>query len=146
MLNSPGERKIIQMFQWNYVSNISAAAGAEIDLADHGSFGPNVFQTSSAFAGVTNDRWCPQAIQMGQSYNAIFLNQIKTRSSQAASGNYGGIMMFNVRKASNVNPLPVFQKIAEGAFGATVTYTGTEYSQDWTFNPAGYTITYADIQ
>ena len=119
----PGERKIIQMFQWNYV-----------------------FQTSSAFAGVTNDRWCPQAIQMGQSYNAIFLNQIKTRSSQAASGNYGGIMMFNVRKASNVNPLPVFQKIAEGAFGATVTYTGTEYSQDWTFNPAGYTITYADIQ
>ena len=108
------------MFQWNYVSNISAAAGAEIDLADHGSFGPNVFQTSSAFAGVTNDRWCPQAIQMGQSYNAIFLNQIKTRSSQAASGNYGGIMMFNVRKASNVNPLPVFQKIAEGAFGATV--------------------------
>ena len=142
----PGERKIIQMFQWNYVSNISAAAGAEIDLADHGSFGPNVFQTSSAFAGVTNDRWCPQAIQMGQSYNAIFLNQIKTRSSQAASGNYGGIMMFNVRKASNVNPLPVFQKIAEGAFGATVTYTGTEYSQDWTFNPAGYTITYADIQ
>lgn len=58
----------------------------------------------------------------------------------------GGIMMFNVRKASNVNPLPVFQKIAEGAFGATVTYTGTEYSQDWTFNPAGYTITYADIQ
>ncbi|MFR4024959.1 MAG: hypothetical protein ACLTZY_03425 [Alistipes indistinctus] len=57
--------------------------------------------------------------------------------SQAASGNYGGIMMFNVRKASNVNPLPVFQKIAEGAFGATVTYTGTEYSQDWTFNPAG---------
>ena len=54
--------------------------------------------------------------------------------------------LFNVRKASNVNPLPVFQKIAEGAFGATVTYTGTEYSQDWTFNPAGYTITYADIQ
>jgi glycosyl hydrolases family 18 len=142
----PGERKIIQMFQWNYVSNISAAAGAEIDLADHGAFGHNVFQASSAFAGVTNDRWCPQAIQMGQSYNAIFLNQIKTRSSQAASGNYGGIMMFNVRKASNVNPLPVFQKIAEGAFGATVTYTGTEYSQDWTFNPAGYTITYADIQ
>ena len=142
----PGERKIIQMFEWNYASNISAAAGAEIDLADHGLFGPNVFQTSSAFAGVTNDRWCPQAIQMGQSYNAIFLNQIKTRSSQAASGNYGGIMMFNVRKASNVNPLPVFQKIAEGAFGATVTYTGTEYSQDWTFNPAGYTITYADIQ
>ena len=81
----PGERKIIQMFQWNYVSNISAAAGAEIDLADHGAFGHNVFQASSAFAGVTNDRWCPQAIQMGQSYNAIFLNQIKTRSSQATT-------------------------------------------------------------
>ena len=26
----PGERKIIQMFQWNYVSNISAAAGAVV--------------------------------------------------------------------------------------------------------------------
>lgn len=145
-LEFPNEEKIIQMFEWNYPGNISAAAGAELDLADHGSFGPNVFQTASSFAGVTNDRWCPQAIKMGQSYNAIYLNNIKNRSSQAASGNYGGIMMFNVRKASDVNPLPVFQKIAEGAFGSTVTYSGTEYSQDWTFNPNGYTITYADIQ
>lgn len=77
--------------------------------------------------------------------NAIYLNQIKSRSSQAANGNYGGIMMFNMRRYSDVSPLPVFQKIAEGAFGGTVTYDGTDYTRSWTPDPDGYTITKEDV-
>lgn len=137
--------KLITVFQWGNYDQIDAEAGAMIDYADQGTFGANIFFTSSYISGMTNDRWMPQAIQMGQSYNAIYLNQIKNRSSQAASGNYGGIMMFNMRRASDVNPLPVFQKIAEGAFGGTVTYDGSDYTRSWTPDPAGYTISRKDV-
>lgn len=133
------------MFQWGNYGQIDAEAGAMIDYADHGSFGPNVFYSSSSIPGVTNAHWMPQAIELGRTYNTIYLNQIKTRSSQAASGNYGGIMMFNMRRYSDVSPLPVFQKIAEGAFNGTVTYDGTDYVRDWTPDPNGYTITKADV-
>ncbi|WP_295937995.1 glycosyl hydrolase family 18 protein [uncultured Alistipes sp.] len=141
----PNEHKLITVFQWGNYGQIDAAAGAMIDYADQGSFGANIFPTSSSISGMTNDRWMPQAINMGSTYNTINLNYIKNRSGQAKSGNYGGIMMFNIRKHSDRSPLPVYQKIAEGAFSSTVTYTGTEYSQDWTFNPNGHTISYADV-
>lgn len=137
--------KLINVFQWGNYGQIDAEAGAMIDYADHGTFGPNVFISSSSIAGVTNAHWMPQAIQLGQSYNTIYLNYIKNRSAQAASGNYGGIMMFNMRRYSDVSPLPVFQKIAQGAFGGTVTYDGTDYVRDWTPDPNGYTITKADV-
>ena len=94
---------------------------------------------------MTNYRWMPQAIQLGQSYNTLYLTQIRNRSLQAANGNYGGIMMFNMRRASDVNPLPVFQKIADGAFGGTVTYDGSDYTRSWTPDPNGYTITKDDV-
>lgn len=137
--------KLINVFQWGNYNQIDAEAGAMIDYADHGTFGPAIFKTSSSIAGVTNAHWMPQAIQLGQSYNTIYLNQIKNNSAKAANGNYGGIMMFNMRRASDVNPLPVFQKIAEGAFGGTVTYDGTDYVRDWTPDPAGHTISKADV-
>lgn len=137
--------KLITVFQWGNYGQIDAAAGAMLDYADHGTFGANVFYSSSSISGMTNDRWMPQAIQLGNSYNALTLNQIKNRSSQAASGNYGGIMMFNMRRYSERSPLPVFQKIAEGAFGGTVTYDGTDYTRSWTPDPNGYTITKNDV-
>jgi len=137
--------KLINVFQWGAYSQIDAEAGAMIDYADHGYFGPDSFVTPSSIAGVTNAHWMPQAIQLGRSYNAIYLNQIKNRSAQAAAGNYGGIMMFNMRRYSDVSPLPVFKKIAEGAFGGTVTYDGTDYERNWTPDPNGYTITKADV-
>lgn len=137
--------KHINVFQWGNYHQIDAAAGAMIDYADQGSFGPNVFPSSSSISGVTNSRWMPQAIQLGQSYNTIYLNQIKTRSSQAASGNYGGIMMFNMRRYSDVSPLPVFQKVAQGAFGGSVTYDNTDYTRSWTPDPDGHTISRANV-
>lgn len=137
--------KLITVFQWGNYGQIDAEAGAMIDFADQGTFGANIFFSSSSISGVSNDRWMPQAIQLGNSYNTLALSQIKNRSSQAASGNYGGIMMFNMRRAGDVNPLPVFQKIAEGAFGGTVTYDGTDYTRSWTPDPNGYTISRTDV-
>lgn len=136
----PGERKIIEVFQWGNTgsSQIDAAAGAMIDFADHGSFSPTGFSTGSSIQGMTNDRWMPMAINMGSNW-AAYKTLIKNNAVKAK--NYGGIMMFNVRKASEVNPLTVFNAIAEGAYASTVTYTGTEYSRDWTPQPAGFTIT-----
>lgn len=128
----PNEGRLITVQQWGNYSQIDAEAGAIIDYADHGSLGANVFLSSSSINGVTKDRWTPQSIMMGNQYNTIYLNQIKNRSLQAFNGGYGAIMMEDVRPAADVNPLPVFQKIAEGAFDSTVTYDGDIYSRDWT--------------
>ncbi len=117
-----------------------------IDYVDHGSFGTNVFISSSSILGVTKDRWMPQAIQLGTNYIQYFLNQITTYSSQAASGNYGGIMMFNLRPSNDQNPLPVFQAIANGAYNsATVSSVSSPYSQDWEFIPSGFELTKDDV-
>lgn len=88
----------------------------------------------------------PQAIQLGTNYIQYFLNQITTYSSQAASGNYGGIMMFNLRPSNDQNPLPVFQAIANGAYNsATVSSVSSPYSQDWEFIPSGFELTKDDV-
>lgn len=143
----PGQGKLINVFQWgNYGSNqIDCTAGEMLDYVDQGVFGPNVFPPSSSISCVSVGHWMPQAINMGSTYNSINLTNIKNRSLDAKNGSYGGIMLFNVRKHSNVNPLPVFQRIAQGAFSSTVTYNGIEYSQDWTFVPSGYTITNSNV-
>lgn len=141
----PTVHKIIGVDQWGNYSQIDAEAGAMIDYVYHGAMGANVFITSSAIPGVTNDRFSPQTLNLGQKYNTLFLNQIKNRSAQAAAGGYGGITLFNIRVASEVNPLLVLEKIATGAFQSTATYDGKEYPQDWTFIPGGKTITYADL-
>ncbi|WP_418992340.1 glycosyl hydrolase family 18 [Alistipes sp.] len=134
------DRKLITVFDWGYTNQIDATAGAMIDFVDQGIFGANSWYPTD-IPGVPTSAKMPQAIQLGNSYNAIALNQIKNRSAQAASGGYGGIMCFNMRRASDVNPLPVFKKIAEGAFNSTVTYDGTDYTRNWTTDPDGYTIT-----
>lgn len=141
----PSVHKTIGVDQWGNYSQIDAEAGAMIDYVYHGTMGPNVFTTSSSIPGVVNDRFSPQTLNLGQAYNTIFLNQIKNRSAQAAAGGYGGITLFNIRVASDVDPLPVLEKIATGAFQSTATYDGKEYPQDWTFIPGGKTITYADL-
>jgi len=89
----------------------------------------------------------PQAILLGQTYNALQLNQIKNRSSQTASGGYAGIMMFNLRPANDVSPEPVFQAIANGAYNsATVSNVcDSPYTQDWEFIPSGLEWTKDDV-
>jgi len=128
----PAVHKIIGIDQWGNYSQIDAEAGAMIDYVYHGTMGPNVFISSSSIAGVANDRFSPQTLNLGQRYNTIQLNQIKNRAAQAAAGGYGGIMMKDVRSADDVDPLPVFEKIAEGAYNGTVAFTGNVFPKDWT--------------
>lgn len=137
--------KLITVFQWGNVSQIDAAAGAMIDYADQGSFGANVFPTSSYISGMTNDRWMPMALNLGYGYNALNLTSIKNNAAKTKNQGYGGMMCFNMRRASDVNPLPVFKKMAEGAFGSTVTYNGIDYQHDWQYVSTGYTITKDDV-
>lgn len=138
--------KIIEVFQWGNTGSgqIDAAAGAMIDYADHGSFSASYFSTGSSISGMSNDRWMPMAINMGTT-NAAYATLVKNNAAKVKSQGYGGMMMFNVRRASQVNPQTIFNAIAQGAFGSTATYTGSDYSQDWTPIPAGYTITKDDV-
>lgn len=138
--------KLITVFQWGNYNQIDVTAGGMIDYADHGSFGQNVFISSSSILGVTNNRWMPQAINIGYSYNSIYLTQITNRSAQTANGNYAGIMMFNLRPSNDVSPQPVFQAIANGAYNrATVSSVSSPYSQDWEFIPSGFELTKDDV-
>lgn len=127
----PNERRLITVRQWGNYGQIDAQAGAALDYADHGTYGPNVFMTSSFIAGMTNERWAPQSIKISMNYNAIYLMQMKNRSKQAVIGNYGLIMTDDMRSADDVDPLNVFSKIADGAFMAAVTYDGNTYAKDW---------------
>lgn len=134
--------KLITVFQWGNYSQIDVTAGGMIDYADHGTFGTNIFKTSSSIMGVTNDRWMPQAINIGYSYGSLYLPQITNRSSQTANGNYAGIMMFNLRPSNDVSPQSVFQAIANGAYNsATVSSVSSPYTQDWEFIPSGFELT-----
>lgn len=139
--------KLITVFQWGEYEQIDMTAGGMINFGDHGSFGPNQFVSPSSISGMINSRWMPQAILLGQTYNALQLNQIKNRSSQTASGGYAGIMMFNLRPANDVSPEPVFQAIANGAYNsATVSNVcDSPYTQDWEFIPSGLEWTKDDV-
>ena len=89
----------------------------------------------------------PQAIELGYNYISSYLSIITARSSQTANGNYAGIMMFNLRPSNDVNPQPVFQAIANGAYNsASVTNVcDSPYTQDWEFIDGGFELTKDDV-
>ena len=139
----PDENRLITVRQWGNYNQISALAGAALDYADHGTYGPNIFMSSSSISGVTNDRWSPQALKISTNYISYFLNQIKVRSIQASQGGYGVISTDDMRSADDINPLNVFVKIAEGALGKTATYDGNNYAKNW-ISSGSQTITHND--
>lgn len=127
----PDENRLITVRQWGNYNQISALAGATLDYADHGTYGPNIFMSSSSISGVTNDRWSPQALKISYNYSILYHNMVKTRSMQASQGGYGVISTDDMRSADDINPLNVFVKIAEGAFQKTATYDGNNYAKNW---------------
>lgn len=127
----PDENRLITVRQWGNYNQISALAGAALDYADHGSYGPNIFMSSSSILGVTNDRWSPQALKISYNYNTLILYQVRIRSMQASQGDYGVISTDDMRSADDIDPLNVFVKIAEGAFEKTATYDGNNYAKNW---------------
>lgn len=125
----PDENRLITVRQWGNYNQISALAGAALDYADHGTYGPNIFMPSSSISGVTNDRWSPQALKISYNYNTLILYQVRIRSMQASQGDYGVISTDDMRSADDIDPLNVFVKIAEGAFEKTATYDGNSYAK-----------------
>lgn len=127
----PDENRLITVREWGNYTQISALAGAALDYADHGTYGPNIFMSSSSILGVTNDRWSPQSLKISYNYNILILNQVRIRSMQARQGGYGVISTDDMRSADDIDPLNVFVKIAEGAFEKTATYDGNNYAKNW---------------
>ena len=139
----PDENRLITVREWGNYNQISALAGAALDYADHGMYGPNIFMSSSSISGVTNDRWSPQALKISYNYSILYRNLVKTRSMQASQGGYGVISTDDMRSADDIDPLNVFVKIAEGSFGKTVTYDGNNYAKNW-ISSGSQTITHND--
>ena len=54
-------------------------------------------------------------------------------------------MHFNLRTLSERNQLPLFNAIADAAWGETVTCENGNRPQDWTFVSTGYEITMDEV-
>lgn len=144
--------KLITVFEWgNYGANqINYSQGTLIDYAYHGYFGAESWRESSNIAGVTIDRWSPISINLGYSYTDEDLYAINGNAIAAKAGGYGAMMTFNIRRSSDQDPLPVFEMLADGAYGDVVSVASTpdnagDRPQDWEFIPAEYYITIDDV-
>ena len=136
--------KIITVFQYGNYNQIYYAAGQKLDYA-YTNFTYYSLNTSSSISGVTNDRWAPMSINLGNSYTSYARSKMQTNAATAANNGYGALMFFNLRQTSDVSPLPVFNAVAAGAYGESVTVSGGNRSRDAGSISAGYTITYDDI-
>lgn len=140
--------KLITLFQYNTrgSSQIDAAAGALLDYV-YANF--TYYNTNITVAGVTKEHFAPMSINLGESYSATQINQYGNYAYTLTEAGYGAIMHFNLRRTSDRNQLPLFNAIADGAYGETVSLSTTPSDagnrpQDWTFVEGGYTITYDD--
>lgn len=136
--------KLITVFQWGNYSQIDATAGAMLDYADYGTFGASFFAYSCAISGVSNAHWMPTSLNLGTAVTDFrTLNKIKNNATTIKNNGYGGYMLFNIRRYSDVSPLNVLQKIASG-YGTSVSYvTGSDYAP-WA-PTSGVTITKNDV-
>lgn len=134
--------KLITVFDFNIGSNqINATQGAQIDHVN-ANFGT---QGTCNIAGVTNARFAPLSINIGNYYLPFQITSFGTAALNAANGGYGGIMHFNLRTRTERDQTSLFKTIANKAWGElNVTCTNGNRTQDWTFVPNGYTITYAE--
>jgi len=136
-----GDDKLITVFQYGNYSQISSSQGALIDYA-YTDF--TYWNGSSSISGVTNDRWMPCAYNLGSTYSSSYCNYvIKPYAAKAKNNGYAGIMFFNLRPTSDVDPLSAFQAVSNGALsGSTISCTNGDRSRDAGSVTDGYTITY----
>lgn len=144
--------KLITVFQWGHygANQINYTQGSMIDYAYHGYFGAGSWEGGSSISGVTVDRWSPISINLGYEYLEEDLIAIYEDAYAAAEGGYGAMMTFNIRRSSDVDPLPVFNALANGAYDDDVSVASTPDNagnrpQDWDFIPAEYYITIDDV-
>lgn len=103
--------KLITVFAYGYTNQINSAAGALIDYA-YTNF--TYWNGTPGISGVTKDRWAPIALNLGNTYSSSALNIIRTNSKRTKDEGYGAIMTFNLRRSSEVDPMPVLQAISDG--------------------------------
>ena len=144
--------KLITISQWGSYgpSQISYAQGSMIDYAYHGYYGACNFISSSSIAGVTNDRWSPISINLGNNYSDNELLCIYENAMMAAEGQYGAMFTSNLRRGSDVDPLPVFDMLAQGAYEDDVWVVSTpnnagDRPQDWEVIPEELYFTIDDV-
>lgn len=138
--------KKVFVFDWGGTNNISLSAAGLIDGVHHGYFGYYLPNSYCNIPGIGTSQWSPISLELGQTYGSNALTTIQTWASNAKNSGYGEIMFFNLRTRSEVDPLPVLNKIASGAGWATpVTCTGGNRAQ-LTPVTGGCTITYEMAQ
>lgn len=124
----PGAGKLITVFHIGAADGLTQDAIDAIDYGYYEYFGTNNYVTPPS--GWVNAKWSAQAINLNSSYNSLYLGQIKTQSGKSKTNGMGAIMTYDLRVSPS--PLPIFQKISEGAYSnATVSQSSTSYSKDW---------------
>ena len=71
-----GKHKLVTAYHYNDAWNLSATAVADMDFAWTVGFDPNLYTSPSS--PWINAKWSAQMPNMNQTYNAIYLNQIRT--------------------------------------------------------------------
>lgn len=131
--------KLITVFTYGYTYQINSAAGALIDYA-YTDF--TYWNGTPGISGVTKDRWAPIALNLGNS--SYDLDTIRYNAERAKNEGYGAIMTFNLRRSSEVDPMPVLQAISDGIGCGTLTCDDGDRARDAGSVSTGYTITYSE--
>lgn len=143
----PNEHKLICAYD---IGNAYTLTSEAVDAMDFGWYSylsaNSMVYPSSPW---TNSKWSAQALPLNVSYNIIMLNLIKNRSLQSKNGGMGAIQTYDLRLHTEQDPLPVLQKIAEGAYDNAIvsrdSIPSNGYPKSWTSGGPGTTITHDDI-
>lgn len=133
--------KLITVFAYGYTNQINSAAGALIDYA-YTNF--TYWNGTPGISGVTKDRWAPIALNLGNTYSSSTLNTIRSNSKKAKDECYGAIMTFNLRRSSEVDPMPVLQAISDGIGCGELSCDNGNRARTAGSVSTGYTLTYSE--
>ena len=133
--------KLITVFAYGYTNQINSAAGALIDYA-YTNF--TYWNGTPGISGVTKDRWAPIALNLGNTYRSSTLNTIRSNSKRTKDEGYGAIMTFNLRRSSEVDPMPVLQAISDGIGCGELSCDNGNRARTAGSVSTGYTLTYSE--
>ena len=133
--------KLITVFAYGYTNQINSAAGALIDYA-YTNF--TYWNGTPGISGVTKGRWAPIALNLGNTYRSSTLNTIRSNSKKAKDEGYGAIMTFNLRRSSEVDPMPVLQAISDGIGCGELSCDNGNRARTAGSVSTGYTLTYSE--
>lgn len=140
----PNEHKLISVYHFGEACNLTTTTIPCIDYGWNAGYGMNLY--TLPYSPWTNDMWSAQAIDLDQAYNIIALRCIKYRSEQSKINGMGAIETYDLRLHTEQDPLPVLQKIAEGAYDNAIvsrdSIPSNGYPKSWTSGGPGTTITY----